>query len=192
MGERMRSENMGMAEGSFYDAAVLGTVRGASLGEFQQYIVDRGGEKTMPYAKAFEEVEASQPWDPTAPGKPFLEDMRFELLDKLGIDDARSPQVRAYTAVGSHLDKGGVDAYFRVGDDIVTVDLTLREDREKYLQTRADLVITGEMPSPLSEEYLPWIEHWAGLAMEQLKHGTKYKQGAFNGPIYFSPRPTRS
>lgn len=190
MGERFRPESFGVKQGHFYEAAVLGSVRSATLGQFSRYIeTNAQGRHAMPYEQGFAEVEQSQPWDPTAPGKPFLEDFRFELLDQQGIEDSRSPEVRAYTAVGSDLDHAGIDAYFRVGDDIVTIDLTLRQDAGKLDTPMADLIITEEMPAPVSEEYLPWVQRWATEAQKCLERGTRYKQGYYGGEFtwYSSP-----
>lgn len=99
----------------------------------------------IPYRQALAEVEANQPWDPTDPGTRFANDLHAEVASALGLDDWTG--LRFFTAIGSALDRyHGIDAFFRFGIAIVTLDVTLNDAKRNGY--KADIIV----PSAAVEE----------------------------------------
>ncbi len=110
--------------------------------------------------------------DPTNPAKPFLKDLRLELVDTLDLSEEEADKVKAYTAVKSPLDIfHGVDAFLDIKGDIVTLDLTLRKDTSS--KTKADIIVE-ELPNPddpdQEDDYLKAVERKAEEISRVLAH----------------------
>ncbi|MEA3249857.1 MAG: hypothetical protein U9Q03_05935 [Patescibacteria group bacterium] len=125
----------------------------------------------LKFGPALELVKKFQPSDDAEnPSRPFFNDLRIEIVDVLeefGVE----ADVRAYTAVGTPLDKyHGTDAFVEIevgGQEvIVTFDATLNPDKLQGGH-KADLMV-GDMPDPLddSEEEDKYLDEIRTLAIQ--------------------------
>jgi hypothetical protein len=128
------------------------------------------------YKEAVDLAKKHQPWDPTNPSKDFFRELLIAVQEKLEIDmDDPKDAVRAYTAVGTPLDKyHGVDAFLahraRDGAEIlVTLDATLRPEKQQE-GWKADIVV-GAIPDVDEDEdaYLEAIEVIAGRIADNFR-----------------------
>lgn len=147
------------------------------------------------YKDAMELTKAFQPADPTNPKKDFLRELRLAVIDELGLNAGAEERVKAYTAVGTPLDKlHGVDGFMTIktedGAEVaVTFDVTLRDKAYK----KADLVI-GEPPNPHEDEegYLKLIEEYAAQIADKFKQKTgrfKKRPSRTFGPTHDTVQP---
>lgn len=138
--------------------------------EYQKALKAAGADPRtgyLPFGKAVELAQKFQPGDPTNPKKDYLRELLFAVQEKLDIDPDDEPDsVRAYTAVGTPLDKfHGVDAFIsKKGerkDILVTLDATLRPEKINE-GWKADLMV-GDLPSAEEDEdaYLQAIDDMA-------------------------------
>lgn len=84
--------------------------------------------------------------DPSDPETPFANDLHASIADSLKLEDYGD--LKFYTAVGSVVDRMGVDAFFDIKDKngkIVTVTLDVTMNPDKVDGWRADVIIL--MPS---------------------------------------------
>ncbi|MFZ2523396.1 MAG: hypothetical protein WAW92_03355 [Minisyncoccia bacterium] len=89
----------------------------------------------IPRRAAFDAVREMQPFDPSDPGPDFANAVHALIFEKLEID---ADELKYYTAVGSPLDVyHGIDAWFEYKGKIVTIDSTLRPDKDEH---KADIV----------------------------------------------------
>lgn len=145
--------------------------------KFLEALRDAGADQKgyLPYRKAMDVTKRFQPGDPANPKKDYFRELRIAVQEKLGVDVDKEPEsVRAYTAVGTPLDKyHGVDAFMTFTEDgreyTVTMDATLRKDKldDGY---KADVMVT-DVPSPEDDEdaYLEAIDAIAEKIAERFR-----------------------
>lgn len=143
--------------------------------EFRAEMAKLGAKESgyLPYDRSIELAKKFQPGDPTNPRKDFYRELLIALQEKLGINP-ESGDLRAYTAVGTPLDKfHGVDAFVTLGrggrELTVTMDATLRKEKLEG-GWKADVMV-GEVPDPEENEdaYLGAIETVADKLASKFK-----------------------
>jgi len=97
--------------------------------------------KYLSWKKAMEEVISvygkEESWDPCNPSTPNSK--RLHRLVDGGLDDDAG-DLELYPALNSSFDiHHGVDGFFKLGNKIVTIDLTTRDDKDNV---KADFLIT--------------------------------------------------
>jgi hypothetical protein len=122
--------------------------------QFREEMARLGAKESgyLPFTKAVELTKKFQPGDPANPRKDFYRELLIALQEKLGVDP-ESGDLKAYTAVGTPLDKfHGVDAFITLNrkgrETMVTMDATLRKEKLDG-GWKADVMV-GEVPA--SEE----------------------------------------
>ncbi len=94
----------------------------------------------VPFRKAMAMVKRFQPWDPTDPSSPAVNDFHALVCLELGVEDYSV--VKFYTAVGSPLDRfHGIDSFIEWNGVVVTFDLTINSKKDEY---KADIILHEE------------------------------------------------
>jgi len=120
----------------------------------------------LPFNRAMDVIREYYPFDPTNPPKEFANDLRLEIIDKLGLTDEQADDLKFYSAIGTPLDTfHGVDAWLEFPDPntsrpiFVTLDVTKQVGKLEEGH-KAD-VIVGDVPEPASNSYLGEVERYA-------------------------------
>ena len=88
-------------------------------------------------SKSYEWVRNNQIWNPSDPDNKTASDLHFKIAEKLGLENVN--ELKFYSALNSPLDYHyGVDAFFEIGDSVVTIDLSLNPHKEV---AKADIVV---------------------------------------------------
>lgn len=124
--------------------------------EYLKTIKNMGAQENgyLPFNKSIELAKRFQPGNPENPDKAFLKEILLAVQDELGIDPD-SGSVKAYTAIGTPLDKfHGVDAFLSIEHEgrklMVTIDATKRPEKQAG-GGKADIIV-GELPNPDEDE----------------------------------------
>src|SRR4051812_45780948 len=87
--------------------------------------------------KSYKWVKEHQIWDPSDPTNKTANDLHYKVAEKLGLDNVG--ELKFYSALNSPLDYHyGIDAFFEVGNDRCTIDLSINPHKEI---AKADMVI---------------------------------------------------
>ena len=113
------------------------------------------------------------------PQKRFLDDLRWEIVEGLGLKEEGVDKLRVYTSDGSPLDYlHGADFVIDWDGKIMTADISLK--REKKAQSKkADIMILKEIPSPLDKEQEK--EYWARVEAVGRQVASKFIKDEYHG-----------
>ncbi len=120
----------------------------------------------VPFRKAMTIVKNFQPWDPTDPSSPVMNDFHALLCEALGLEDYSL--IGIYTAVGSPLDLfHGIDVFVEWNNVFVTIDLTINSKKDEY---KADIILHEEdvytEDGRVNRARLQEVAHYTALLLE--------------------------
>lgn len=145
---------------------------------------EHGKPAYLSFKDAVKIARESQPWqDPHNPEKDFLRDLRLAVADELGVPEAELERVRAYTAVGSPLDRmHGINFFvedakpggripFRAFGNLVTADFEKKRKKKGVVYVNARTI---DNPENTEGEYLKKI----GEIAKQIANAIREKEKA--------------
>lgn len=161
-GSRVGRNDSHIRGGKRYEVDLLGTpVFNEAARVYFNQIASKDGAQYRAKVKDLVRVAelAQQPLDRR---KPFVKDLRLEILDRLGVDafGKEAASVDVFSTIQTPLDDVGVDALVRIGDRYIALDPTLKPGKDSF---GADVLIPGEIPDPSEDEeqYLARVDEVA-------------------------------
>lgn len=161
---RLEEEYLGKIDikSAAYKRALERVGQPSEKSEFLYYVTR---ENALDLARNF------QPFDPEQPDVELLRELRLAVLEKLEgyFGEFDAGKIKAYTAVDSPADiLHGIDAFFDIGDQTITLDLTIQKDK-KFV--KADILIK-EIPNPKDpaneDEFLKMVDEIASEIFRKL------------------------
>ena len=156
----MRYERSG-ATGGIVEQELVGKSRYEAVAH-----ADSSHFEYIPFRQAMVVLKSMQPFDPTDPTPDFANTVHYYIYEGLGVD---AEGVKFYTAVRSPLDRfHGVDAWFEVGDKVVTLDVTMNQNKDDGYKADVTFVVpNGGLDRKVDKEQ--FIEYSQKLAEEVLR-----------------------